>query len=106
MAFLAFYVSYLLMGGYLFHISECPAEIQRKSQEAVRLKEFVTLFSHLEKLEDLQQRAAESPADISLQRKVVASKTEFLNLTSHLEHLGEDLRDILSKLVWFRPKPA
>ena len=54
-AFLAFYVSYLLMGGYLFHICECPAEIQRKSKEAALLKEFVKLSSRLE--EHLQQRA-------------------------------------------------
>ena len=84
MAYLAFFVSYLLMGGFLFHICECPAEIHHKRQEAALLKEFVTLFSHLEKLEDLR-------------REVVAGKTELMNLISHLEHLREDLRDKLSQ---------
>ena len=97
LAFLLFYMLYLLIGGYLFHISECPTELRLKSKEVDRLEDFDSLFLQLEKLKDLQQRAAESPADLALQRKVVAGKREFLILISHLEHLQEDLQDKVSQ---------
>ena len=86
---------YLLIGGFLFHISECPTELLRlKSKEVTRLKDFVSLFPQLEKLEDLQERAAESPADIALHTKIVAG---IMILISHLENIREDLRDKLSQ---------
>ena len=94
MAFLAFYMSYLLIGGYLFHISECPTELRLESKKVTRLQDFLSLFSQLKKLEGLQQRAAESPADVALQRKVVEGITIII---SHLEHLREDLRDKVSQ---------
>ena len=95
LAFLAFYMLYLLIGGFLFHISECPTELLRlKSKEVTRLKDFVSLFPQLEKLEDLQERAAESPADIALHTKIVAG---IMILISHLENIREDLQDKVSQ---------
>ena len=86
---------YLLIGGFLFHISECPTELLRlKSKEVTRLKDFVSLFPQLEKLEDLQERAAESPADIALHTKIVAG---IMILISHLENIREDLQDKVSQ---------
>ena len=45
MAFLTFYIFYLLMGGYLFNSIECPEEIKAKSWLAAQKRRFVKLIN-------------------------------------------------------------
>ena len=44
LAFLAFYVFYLLIGGYMFYSIECPEEIKVKRRLAAEKKRFMTLI--------------------------------------------------------------
>ena len=64
LAFMAFYVSYLLIGGYLFQFSECPSEMHLKSKDAALKREFLVLFSNLERIENLRSRR-ESPSNFA-----------------------------------------
>ena len=50
MAFLAFYLFYLLMGSYMIYATECPDEIavkSRKAAETREARELAILMSHL-----------------------------------------------------------
>ena len=50
-AFLAIYMVYLLVGGYIFHAIECPEEISMKSRLSGKVQEVMSLnFSHLERV--------------------------------------------------------
>ena len=69
LAFLALYVVFLLVGGYMFHATECPEEISIKKQAAIQEREFqelmILLSSHLkavgEFLRDETQRSYHIP---------------------------------------------
>ena len=62
LAFMAFYMSYLLIGGYMFQFSECPSEMHLKSKDTALKKEFLVLFSNLERIENLRSKR-ESPSN-------------------------------------------
>ena len=62
LAFMAFYMSYLLIGGYMFQFSECPSEMHLKSKDTALKKEFLVLFSNLERIEILRSKR-ESPSN-------------------------------------------
>ena len=51
LAFLACYISYLLVGGYMFHKIECPGEIEAAQRMDAERREFVRLIE--EKIGDV-----------------------------------------------------
>ena len=93
-AFLAFYMSYLLLGSYMFHAFECPDEIAVKSKIATEEREFTILMAFLRK------RAEELRLKVSLQNitsilnrelpELISESKTMANLTSEVVEMSID----------------
>ena len=78
MAFLAFYLFYLLMmGSYMIYATKCPDEIAVKSRRAMETREFAILMSHLwNRSEELWMNVSPSNMTSILNRELPELKSK------------------------------